>query len=116
MLGAYFVGETHDTGATTTAAVYESLGRPDYIAPHFTGGRTVYRYVVPSTLTYNLSVAYRFREGGSDLTNGLRVRVGIVNLTDKEPPLATGGFGYDPAVYQNLVPGRTWTLEVSKRF
>jgi outer membrane receptor protein involved in Fe transport len=116
VLGAYFVGETHDSDATTSEAVWESLGRPDYIAPHFTGGRTVYRYVVSSTLTYNLSVAYRFREGGSDLTNGLRVRVGIVNLTDKEPPLGAGGFGYDPAVYQNLVPGRTWTLEVSKRF
>ena len=42
-LGIYHIGETHDAGATTTAQVYEDLGSPDYIAPYFTAGRTVYR-------------------------------------------------------------------------
>ena len=37
-LAAYYVGKTHDAGATTTAAVYESLGRPSHIAPFFTAG------------------------------------------------------------------------------
>ena len=43
---AYYVGKTHDAGATTTAALYESLGRPSYIAPFYTAGQTVYRRVI----------------------------------------------------------------------
>lgn len=115
-LGAYYIGPWQDTGATTSAAVYESLGRPDYIKPQFTGGRTVYRYEVSSVLTYNVSLGYRF---GPDAMRGLRdmrVRFGIINVTDKAPPLSSDQFGYTPSVHQNLVPGRTWTLEVSKKF
>jgi outer membrane receptor protein involved in Fe transport len=115
-LGAYYVGPTMDTGANTTAALYESLGRPDYIAKHFTGGQFVYRYVVGSTLTYNVSLAYRFAATAPALFRGTRVRVGIVNLTDKAPPIATGGFGYSPGVSQNLLAGRTWTLDLTKSF
>jgi iron complex outermembrane recepter protein len=115
-LGAYYIGPWQDTGATTNAATYESLGRPDYIKPQFTGGRTVYRYEVSSVLTYNVSLGYRF---GPDAMPGLRdtrLRFGIINVTDKVPPLSSDQFGYTPSVHQNLVPGRTWTLEVSKKF
>ena len=115
-IGAYYIGPWQDTGASTTAAIYESLGRPDYIQPQFTGGRTVYRYQVSSALTYNVSLGYRF---GPDSARGLRntrIRLGVINLTDEAPPLASDQFGYSPAVHQNLVPGRTWTLEVSKVF
>ena len=115
-LGAYYVGETHDSGVTATEAQYEALGRPDYIAPRFTGGRTVYRYVIDSTLTFNLSVGYRFGAEAPSLLRNIRVRVGAVNVLDEEPPLASGGFGYDPGVSQNLLAGRTWTLDVTKSF
>jgi len=114
-LGAYYIGPWQ-SGATTTAAVFESLGRPSYIAEHFTGGRKVYRYVVDSVVTFNASLGYRF---GPDAARGLRntrVRLGAINFTDKAPPLAPEGFGYSPGVHQNLVPGRTWTLEVTKGF
>jgi iron complex outermembrane receptor protein len=117
-LGIYHIGKTHDAGATTTQAVYESLGSPSYIEPFFTGGRTLYRLVVDPVVSYNLSVAYRFAEGSSPWLQDTRVRLGIVNLTDEEPPLAAGngGFGYSPAVSQSLISGRTWNLEISKKF
>jgi hypothetical protein len=26
------------------------------------------------------------------------------------------GFSYDPGVFQNLLPGRTWSFELTRRF
>ncbi len=114
-LGAYYVGPSQG-GASTSQAVWESLGRPGYIARQFTGGQFVYRYVVESTITYNASLGYRFGTDAARWLRGSRVRLGLANLTDKEPPLSTGAFGYDPAVSQNLLGGRTWSLEIAKPF
>lgn len=115
-LGIYHVGKTHDAGATTTQAVYESLGRPSYIEPFFTQGQTVYRLVIDPVVTYNLSVGYRFGERGAGWLGDSRVRLAVSNLTDEPPPLASGAFGYDPAVNQALLIGRMWTLEFTTRF
>lgn len=115
-LGAYYAGPTQDSGATTTEAVYNSLGQPDYIAKHFTEGRFVYRYIMADTLTYNASLGYRFDETANAWLRQTRIRVGVINFTDKAPPLASGAFGYNPAVAGNLIAGRTWTIELSKRF
>jgi hypothetical protein len=35
---------------------------------------------------------------------------------DTPPPLTSGATGYSTAVYQGLLVGRTWTLELSKQF
>ena len=83
-LGAYYVGPSQDSGATTTAALFESLGRPNYIAKHFTGGQFVYRYVMASSISYNTSVGYRFSSTTSWL-RGTRVRLGVTNLTNQAP-------------------------------
>jgi iron complex outermembrane recepter protein len=115
-LGIYYVGKTHDTGATTTQAIYESLGSPSYIEPFFTAGRTVYRLVIDPIVTYNFSLGYRFGDGSPAFLDDTRVRFSLANLTDEQPPLASGAFGYDPGVSQTLLSGRTWSLEVSKRF
>jgi outer membrane receptor protein involved in Fe transport len=40
----------------------------------------------------------------------------VVNLFDKEPPLSSGAFGYDPGVSQHLLPGRTWSVEFARQF
>jgi outer membrane receptor protein involved in Fe transport len=114
-LGAYYVGPSQDSGATTTAALYESLGRPNYIAKHFTGGQFVYRYVMASSISYNASVGYRF-SGTTSWLRGTRVRLGVTNLTNQAPPLATGGFGYSPGVSQNLLSGRAWFFEATRSF
>jgi iron complex outermembrane receptor protein len=115
-LGIYHVGETHDAGATTTQAIWDSLGQPSYIEPFFTQGRTVYRRVVDSFVTYNLSLGYEFDGAGHALLQDTRVRLGVINVTDEEPPLAAESFGYDPSVSQSLLSGRSWNLQITKRF
>jgi outer membrane receptor protein involved in Fe transport len=114
-LGAYYVGPTQG-GASTSQAIWESLGRPSYIARQFTGGQFLYRYIVGSTITYNFSLGYRFGPDANRLLRGTRVRLGVVNLFDKEPPLSSGAFGYDPGVSQHLLPGRTWSVEFARQF
>lgn len=114
-LGIYHVGKTHD-GATTSEAVWESLGRPSYIEPHVTGGRTIYRLVIGSVVTYNASLGYRFGSDAGGWLRDTRVRLGIANLTDRAPPLSSANFGYDPSVSQNLLAGRTWSMELRRRF
>jgi iron complex outermembrane receptor protein len=115
-LGIYHVGETHDAGATTTQATYESLGRPGYIEPFFTQGRTIYRLVVDPFITYNLSVGYQFEGTQYSLLRDAKLRLSVVNLTDEEPPLASESFGYDPSVSQSLLSGRSWNVEISRKF
>ncbi|MGC4029202.1 MAG: TonB-dependent receptor [Steroidobacteraceae bacterium] len=114
-LGIYHVGKTIDS-ASVTQAVYEELGKPSYITPyHPTDTSTVYRRVIDPVVSYNLSVGYRFEPQSSRLGD-TRLRLAIANLTDEAPPLATGGFGYDPGTSQALLNGRTWSLEVTSRF
>jgi len=115
--GAYFVGETHDSGATTTAAIYESLGKPSYITPFFTGSQTVYRRVVDPVLSFTATFGHSFGPDAPTLLRGTRLSLGVLNLTNKEPPLnSSEGFGYDTSVNQNLLAGRTWTLELTRGF
>jgi hypothetical protein len=114
---AYYVGKTHDAGATTTAAVYESLGRPSFIAPFFTAGQTVYRRVIDPSLSFNATFGYRFSDQAPALLRRTQVRLGLINLNNEEPPLAASeGFGYDASVSQNLLAGRTWTIEFTRSF
>jgi iron complex outermembrane receptor protein len=116
-VGAYYVGKTHDAGATTTAAVYESLGRPSYIAPFFTAGATTYRRVLDPTLSFNATLSYRFESNAPAWLRRTRLQLGVVNLNDEQPPLASSeGFGYDASVSQNLLAGRTWSIEVTRAF
>jgi outer membrane receptor protein involved in Fe transport len=114
-LGAYYVGSSQD-GATTTQAVYESLGQPSYIAKHFTEGRFVYRYLVHDFVTFNGALGFRFDGNAGDWFRGVRVRLGVINLTGKAPPLASGQFGYNPSTTGNMVVGRAWTLQLTKSF
>ena len=115
--GAYYVGRTHDAGATTTAAVYETLGRPGYLEPFTSAGQTVIRRVIDPTVSFNLLVSRRLGAAAPAVLRGVQIRVGVVNLTDVEPSLATSeGFSYDASVNQALLPGRTWTLEFARRF
>ncbi len=115
-LGIFYTGETHDAGASTSQAVYESLGRPSYIEPFFTQGRTVYRRVIDPVVSYNLSVGYQFEDTQNQLLRDTRVRLSIINLTDEEPPLDSGSFGFEPSISQNLLSGRSWGLELTRRF
>ena len=115
-LGAYYAGESTDAGATTTAAIYESLGRPSYIAKQLNAGSYQYRYVMGETLSYNLALGYQFGANSMEMLRKTKVRVGLINLLNKQPPLASGAFGYNPGVTGNLAVGRTLTVEITKSF
>ncbi|NOW47996.1 outer membrane receptor protein involved in Fe transport [Novosphingobium sp. SG751A] len=124
-LGAYYIGSYQSSSVTLpvataaqqaqSEALYQQLGAPSYIAKGTNLGTVYYRYVVPATTTYNLSVGYEFRDR-RDVLNGLGVRLGVVNLLDQHPPLDGTPQGYNTGVYGQLLPGRTWTLDISKKF
>ena len=115
----YYIGSYSDGSATTTQALYESLGRPKYLSKTFDGsaaGNYLYRYIVHDSLTFNAYVGYRF---GAETNRWLRktsLRLGVVNLRDSAPPLTSGAFGYDSSVYGGMLVGRNWTMELTKSF
>jgi outer membrane receptor protein involved in Fe transport len=115
-VSGYYVGKFQDTTATTTAATYEALGRPSYLAQVYDKGVFNYRYIVNDTLTYNSSVSYHFKASVGKWLDGTTLRLSVNNLTDNEPPLSSDARGYPPAVYGSLVPGRMWALEITKTF
>jgi outer membrane receptor protein involved in Fe transport len=115
-LSAYYTGSYADTGATTSAAVYNNLGQPRYISRQFTDGNFAHRYRVRDVISYNAAVGYRFTRDSSRLLRDTSVRLGIVNLTDQEPPLTPDTAGYAPSVHASLFPGRTWTVELTRQF
>ncbi|MDI1337349.1 MAG: TonB-dependent receptor [Lacunisphaera sp.] len=111
---AYYIGDYSDSGATTTQSIADSLGNPKYIVPVFTGGTTVYRYRVNSSISYNASVSYRLRTNNK-WTNDMTIRVGVVNLFNAKPPLSSDSRGYDPAIYNLMARGQSWSIQLTKR-
>ena len=114
--GAYYIGASQDTGATTNAATWDLLGHPGYLEKQFNAGTYTYRYIMHDSVTFNASFAYRFGANATEWLRRTRVRVGLVNLTDKAPPFASGQSTYSPSINQSMVVGRTWTLELTKSF
>lgn len=115
-LGAYYTGGYLDTGASTNAATYESLGAPAYITKVFDQGRDNYYFRVGDTTSYNAYLAYRFGQGSSQWLRNTSVRLSVDNLTDVEPPFSSDIVGYNVSVYGNLAFGRTVSLEFTRRF
>jgi iron complex outermembrane recepter protein len=115
-LSANYLGTYTDSGATTTAAIYDSLGQPGYITPVRTNGTTVYRYTVDDSISYNAYLSYSFRNHRSALLNRTSIRVGVINLLDDIPPLSSDSRGYDPSLYNQMARGRSWSVQLTKRF
>jgi len=115
-VSAYYIGKYADSSATTTAATYTSLGEPTYLSKQFDSGSYLYRYVVEDSISFNAFAAYRIPKSNHKWLSDVSVRLGVVNLTDEQPPLTSGAFGFSSSVHANLFPGRTWTLDVSKHF
>lgn len=113
-LSAYYIGDYSDSGATTTGAIAESLGNPNYIVPVFTNGSTVYRYRVQDSISYNANVSYRIRSK-TKWINDTTIRLGAVNLFKAEPPLSSDSRGYDPAVYNLMARGLSWSVQITKK-
>ena len=113
-LGLYYIASYTDVNATTTQAVWDSLGNPTYIKPIFNNGAYSYRYVVHDTKSYNLYVTYRFTAQNRWLNN-TNLRLGVNNLFDAKPPLSADSRGYDPSLYNNMARGLAWSLQVTKK-
>jgi len=111
---AYYTGSYADT-ATVTAANYALLGSPSYISKQFDSGSFLYRYVVRDVVSFNASIGYRFRQEAPRLLRHSSIRLGVVNLTDREPPLTSGAVGFSAAVHGSLFQGRSWTIELTKQ-
>jgi len=115
-LGAYYIGSYVDTGASTDATTYASLGEPGYIIKVFDQGRDNYYYSVGATTSYNAYLAYRFGQGSSKWMRNTTVRLSVENLTNAQPPFSSDIVGYNVSVYGNLAFGRTFSLEFTRRF
>ncbi len=112
---AYYTGRYSDT-ASTTAALYTSLGAPNYLSRTFTDNAYAYRYVIHDNVTFNAFTGYRFGTNSGKWLSRSAVKVGVVNLLGRKPPLTSGSFGYSSSVAGTQVAGRTWTLELDRQF
>jgi iron complex outermembrane recepter protein len=115
-VSAYYIGDYADSGAPITAATYESMGQPKYISRQFTDGTFAYRYRVNDVISYNAAASYRFRGDASPWLRNSSVRLGVVNVTDQQPPLTADTAGYATSIHASLFPGRTWTVELTRQF
>ena len=113
-LGHYYIGHYTDVNATTTQAVWDSLGNPGYIQPIFNNGAYSYRYVVHDTNAYNLYVGYRV-PAQTRWLGGTSFRFGVNNLFDLKPPLSSDSRGYEVGLYNVIARGRTFSLQVTKK-
>ena len=101
--------------ATVTAATYTALGAPGYISKQFDSGSYLYRYVVRDVVSFNASVGYRFKQEAPRVLRNSSIRLGVINLTDREPPHTSDQIGFSAGVHGSLFQGRAWTLELTKQ-
>ncbi len=104
------------TGATTTAALYNSLGRPDYIRPVFNNGTTTYYEEGYDALQVNVGLSYRFQNDANKWVAGTTIRLGINNILDEEPSEAATASGYNPTTGGSLWIGRAYSLTFTRAF
>ncbi|RXZ66416.1 TonB-dependent receptor domain-containing protein [Pelagerythrobacter rhizovicinus] len=69
------------------------------------------QWVVDDWAYANVYVQYTFDKGALDNT---RLRLGVRNVTNEEPPLADSSFGYLGALHSSR--GRYWYASIRKRF
>ena len=85
-----YVGEVYDTGPAQVNGQY---------------------FPIEDWTTVSLYGQYAFKDGMFD---GSTVRVGVRNVADKDPPVASSNFGYLGALHN--ATGRYWYMNLSKRF
>ena len=113
-VGMYYIASYTDVNATTTQAVWDSLGNPAYIKPVFNNGAYSYRYVVHDTKTYNVYLSYRVSSQNRWLNN-TSLRLGVNNLFDAKPPLSADSRGYEVGLYNVMARGLTWSFQATKK-
>lgn len=104
------------TGATTTAAVWESLGRPDYIKQITNNGSTSYVEEGEAQIQLNAGLGYRFGGDANAWVRNTTVRLGINNLLDEEPSPTSGASGYSGSTGSSLWVGRAYSFTFTRTF
>ncbi|MEM6486345.1 MAG: TonB-dependent receptor, partial [Pseudomonadota bacterium] len=69
---------------------------------------------INSYTSLDLQYAYVFGEGGTGLTDGLRLQAGALNLTDEQPPFVNDRGGFDALVHDPR--GRLIYVGLTKQF
>jgi outer membrane receptor protein involved in Fe transport len=78
-------------------------------------GSLSYRFIVKQSSSYNLFVTHRLQLPGNWLHH-TNVRLGVNNLFNTEPPLSGDSRGYEPSVYNVMARGRTYALQLTRKF
>ena len=97
-LFAQYVGQVWDTSVSRDVALVSDDPNANF-------------FRVDDFLTFNLAVAYTFEDGALD---GTRIRLGVNNLFDKDPPLADEDLGFFSALHSPR--GRLFRVELRKNF
>lgn len=113
----YYGGSMDPGGALATGAagqaIYDQLGRPDYIKVfNDIGGVVRYRWWIKQVIQHNVNMQHRFTATRGLLAN-VTARFGISNLFDEEPPIADESRGYQGGTVS--AKGRSYYLEISKK-
>ena len=72
--------------------------------------------MIHDNVTFNAFAGYRFDANRGKWLSRSSIKVGVVNLLDRNPPLTSGSFGYSSSVAGTQVMGRTWTIELNRQF
>ncbi len=110
---SYF-GRWIDTSALTTAAVYQALGRPDYIRVFNDDGIIRYAHSVKPSILHNANLSWEADRSSSKWLRDLSVRAGLTNVFNTPPVVVDAGLGFQSTA--SAVRGRQYWVELSRRF
>lgn len=97
-LFAQYVGKVWDTSVSRDVPIESTDPNANF-------------FRVDDFFTVNFNIAYSFEDGALD---GTRIRLGVNNLFDTDPPLADEDLGFFSALHS--ARGRVWRVEVRKNF
>jgi len=106
---ARFIGSFQNTSAQNNQAAASA-----FTADYISGERF---FIVAPWWTYNVFGSYRFgkdRTGFNGFLADITLRAGVNNVLNEDPPLADAQYAFNQGLHN--ARGRSWYLEVTKKF